>query len=91
MENWDQEKLEMVVKKKFEGGTQTEIVCKFFLEAVEGKKYGWFWECPNGSSCMYRYRAISSLSFPLFLVENTSKKQRLTRRPTDTPFLRDSS
>lgn len=31
-------------------------VCKFFLEAVEKKQYGWFWECPNGGkNCHYRH------------------------------------
>jgi len=31
-------------------------VCKYFIEAVESKKYGWFWECPNGgTSCKYRH------------------------------------
>lgn len=27
----------------------------FFLEAVEKSKYGWFWSCPNGTSCIYRH------------------------------------
>lgn len=31
-------------------------VCKHFLEAVEKKQYGWFWECPNGGKdCHYRH------------------------------------
>ncbi|KAG6437380.1 hypothetical protein SASPL_102295 [Salvia splendens] len=31
-------------------------VCKYFLEAVEKKQYGWFWVCPNGSKeCHYRH------------------------------------
>lgn len=49
MDKWDQEKLEQVVKSK-QGNpkTTTDIVCKFFLEAIENQKYGWFWECPNG-------------------------------------------
>ena len=33
-----------------------QIVCKFFLQAIEDKKFGWFWECPNGGeSCQYRH------------------------------------
>lgn len=58
METWDQSKLEQVVVKKHGPGikTTTEIVCKYFLEAIENKKYGWFWECPNGGdSCKYRH------------------------------------
>lgn len=31
-------------------------VCKYFLEAVEKKQYGWFWVCPNGDKdCHYRH------------------------------------
>lgn len=31
-------------------------VCKYFLEAVEKKQYGWFWICPNGGkNCHYRH------------------------------------
>lgn len=58
MDTWDQEKLEQVVVKKHGPGirTTTDIVCKYFIEAIENKKYGWFWECPNGGdSCKYRH------------------------------------
>ncbi|KAI8338245.1 hypothetical protein BC941DRAFT_470246 [Chlamydoabsidia padenii] len=57
METWDQEKLEAVVKNKA-GKSQppTDIVCKYFLEAIESSKYGWFWECPNGgTTCKYKH------------------------------------
>jgi hypothetical protein len=30
-------------------------VCKYFIEAVENKTYGWFWSCPNGETCIYRH------------------------------------
>lgn len=58
MDKWDQSKLEQVVVNKHGPGikTTTDIVCKYFLEAIENKKYGWFWECPNGGdSCKYRH------------------------------------
>ncbi|XP_017044731.1 zinc finger CCCH domain-containing protein 15 homolog [Drosophila ficusphila] len=58
MTNWDDAKLKEVVEKKSSGDKQrptTDIICKFFLEAVEKSKYGWFWECPNGSKCIYRH------------------------------------
>ncbi|CAG7866695.1 unnamed protein product [Brassica rapa] len=33
-----------------------ENVCKYFLDAVEKKQYGWFWACPNGGKeCHYRH------------------------------------
>ncbi|EPS72128.1 hypothetical protein M569_02629, partial [Genlisea aurea] len=59
MEDWDQEKLEKVVASKsseYNKNKPTDIVCKYFLEAVEKKQYGWFWECPNGGQdCQYRH------------------------------------
>jgi hypothetical protein len=60
MEDWDQEKLEEVVKRKAaefsaNQNNATAIVCKFFLDAVERKQYGWFWQCPNGKGCIYRH------------------------------------
>lgn len=59
MEDWDQETLEKVVeskKKEYNQNKPTEIVCKYFLEAVEKKQYGWFWACPNGGKdCHYRH------------------------------------
>ncbi|KAF8368502.1 hypothetical protein PRIPAC_86331 [Pristionchus pacificus] len=59
-EDWDEEKLADVAEKKHgendrKRPNQTEIVCKFFIEAVENAKYGWFWECPNGKTCIYRH------------------------------------
>ncbi|CAG8640615.1 16407_t:CDS:2, partial [Acaulospora colombiana] len=57
MEKWDQAKLEQVVTSKHGNPkTTTDIVCKYFLEAIENQKYGWFWECPNeGKKCKYRH------------------------------------
>ncbi|KAL3732126.1 hypothetical protein ACJRO7_028895 [Eucalyptus globulus] len=59
MEDWDQETLEKVVeskKKEYNQNKPTEIVCKYFLESVEKKQYGWFWSCPNGGKdCHYRH------------------------------------
>jgi len=57
METWDQSKLEGVVDQKqgqVNRNLKTKIVCKYFLDAIEDKKYGWFWECPNGGEkCQY--------------------------------------
>ncbi|KAH9322213.1 hypothetical protein KI387_016852, partial [Taxus chinensis] len=59
MEDWDQETLEKVVEsknKEYSQNKPTDIVCKYFLEAVEKKQYGWFWVCPNGGKdCHYRH------------------------------------
>ncbi|XP_045831173.1 zinc finger CCCH domain-containing protein 11 [Trifolium pratense] len=59
MEEWDQETLEKVVESKkneYNQNKPTDIVCKHFLDAVERKQYGWFWQCPNGGkNCHYRH------------------------------------
>ncbi|XP_025204184.1 zinc finger CCCH domain-containing protein 15 homolog [Melanaphis sacchari] len=73
MENWDEDKLKEVVNKKH-GETDkkhptTDIICMFFLEAVEKSKYGWFWSCPNGTSCIYRHALP-----PGFVLKKDKKK-----------------
>ncbi|KAI5306406.1 hypothetical protein KEM56_001037 [Ascosphaera pollenicola] len=57
MDNWDEEKLRSVVLSKHGNPrTTTDKVCKYFIEAVENQKYGWFWVCPNGGDkCMYKH------------------------------------
>lgn len=72
MNDWDQQTLEDVVNKKH-GSTntnKTDIICKFFLEAVEKGLYGWFWNCPNGNDkCMYRHALP-----PGFVLKKDQKK-----------------
>ncbi|MCJ1258083.1 hypothetical protein MMC24_005913 [Lignoscripta atroalba] len=57
MADWDEAKLRQVVMNKHGNPkTTTDKVCKFFIDAVENGKYGWFWTCPNGGDkCMYRH------------------------------------
>jgi len=60
MDEWDEEKLAEVIKKKHgaEQSNETDIVCKYFLDSVENNKYGWFWECPEkkaGRVCRYKH------------------------------------
>lgn len=56
MELWDEEKLrDVVLSKTGNPKTSTDIVCKYFIQAIEDQKYGWFWECPNGVDCKYRH------------------------------------
>ncbi|KAI1721584.1 DRG family regulatory protein, tma46 domain-containing protein [Ditylenchus destructor] len=59
-ENWDEQQLNDVAEKKHgekdrKRPNQTDIVCKYFIEAVENNKYGWFWDCPNGGTCIYKH------------------------------------
>lgn len=58
MEEWDQETLEKAIAQKHGSENKnrpTDIVCKYFLDAVEKRQYGWFWQCPNGKDCKYRH------------------------------------
>ncbi|CAJ0953712.1 unnamed protein product [Ranitomeya imitator] len=75
MENWDEKKLEEVVNQKHgeaeKKKPKTQIVCKFFLDAIEGNKYGWFWVCPGGGdTCMYRHALP-----PGFVLKKDKKKE----------------
>ncbi|KAI9668098.1 MAG: hypothetical protein M1821_000918 [Bathelium mastoideum] len=58
MADWDEEKLRSVVLSKHGNPkTTTDKACKFFIDAVENQKYGWFWTCPNeGDKCMYQHK-----------------------------------
>ena len=42
-------------EKKRGNKVQSNIICKFFLDAVMKKVYGWKWECPNGDDCQYKH------------------------------------
>jgi len=56
-EDWNELELQECINKKHskEATNATPIICKFFLDAVENSKYGWFWYCPNGDKCKYRH------------------------------------
>jgi hypothetical protein len=78
--DWDEEKLRTVVlSKKGNQKTTTDKVCKFFIEAVEEGKYGWFWTCPNGGDkCMYQHKLPPGFVVP---------PQNLTRLLTICSFV----
>lgn len=68
MDNWDEQKLrDVVLSKHGNPRTTTDKVCKYFIEAVENQKYGWFWTCPNGGDkCMYKHSLPPGYVIPLF-------------------------
>jgi hypothetical protein len=78
MDSWDEAKLrDVVVSKHGNPRTTTEKVCKYFIEAVENGKYGWFWVCPNGGDqCKYRHAlppgCVLSLSLSISVILLTS-------------------
>ncbi|KAK4473345.1 hypothetical protein MN116_002759 [Schistosoma mekongi] len=73
MDDWDISKLEEVISKKHDADNRglppSTIVCKYFIDAVENFKYGWFWECPNGKTCHYRHALP-----PGFILQRDKKK-----------------
>jgi hypothetical protein len=70
MVTWDEEKLAKVVLSKHGNPrTTTEKVCKYFIEAVENSKYGWFWTCPNGEKCMYRHALPPGFVISLYCID----------------------
>ncbi|KAL2416533.1 Translation machinery-associated protein 46 [Exophiala dermatitidis] len=79
MDDWDEEKLRKVVLSKHGNPrTTTDKVCKYFIQAVEEGKYGWFWTCPNGGDkCMYRH------SLPPGFVLKTKEQRRAEKALMD--------
>lgn len=75
MDNWDEEKLRKVVlSKQGNPRTTTDKICKYFLQAVEDGKYGWFWVCPNGGdNCIYKH------ALPPGFKLKTKEEKRLER------------
>lgn len=72
--DWDEDKLRSVVlSKKGNQRTTTDKVCKYFVQAIEDGKYGWFWICPNGGDkCMYKHAlppGYVAILKPAFLLE----------------------
>ncbi|KTW27529.1 uncharacterized protein T551_03028 [Pneumocystis jirovecii RU7] len=80
---WDDEKLQSVVLSKHGNPkTMTNIVCKFFLEAIEKGIYGWFWVCPNdGDNCKYKH------SLPPGFVFKSKQKEKEEEEITLEQFL----
>jgi len=90
MDDWDEEKLRQVVLSKHGNPkTTTDKVCKYFVQAIEDQKYGWFWTCPNGGDkCMYKH----SLP-PGFVIktreQRAAEKALMANSPLNTLTLED--
>ncbi|KFX90010.1 hypothetical protein V490_06704 [Pseudogymnoascus sp. VKM F-3557] len=87
--DWDEAKLQSVVlSKKGNQKTTTDKVCKFFIEAIEEGKYGWFWNCPNGEKCMYQHKLP-----PGFILktkeQRAAEKALMDKSPLKTLTLED--
>ncbi|KDN43949.1 hypothetical protein K437DRAFT_236836 [Tilletiaria anomala UBC 951] len=80
MDKWDEEKLNKVILSKHGNPkSTTDKVCKYFLQAVEDGKYGWFWECPNGGEkCMYKHRLP-----PGFVLKSQRKEQEALEKANE--------
>jgi hypothetical protein len=89
MEDWDQAQLEAAVAQKHGSeannnpNNRTTIICKFFLEAVEKRQYGWFWACPNGRDCKYRH------ALPPGYVLPSQMKELLAAEAASAPAIED--
>jgi hypothetical protein len=56
MDDMTQMELEDVIRRKLrKRDKQTDIVCNYFLDALESRVYGMRWKCPNGVLCQYRH------------------------------------
>lgn len=90
MSNWDEEKLRQVVTSKHGNPrTTTEKVCKYFIEAVENSKYGWFWQCPNGNEkCMYKHSLPPGFKLKT-KEQRAAEKALMDKSPLNTLTLED--
>jgi len=81
MDNWDDKKLAEVVAKKAVGttGNPTAGICKNFIKAIENRKFGWFWECPQGVQCKYRHALPPGYK----LTEKKQKEEKNVERPIE--------
>ncbi|EUC31864.1 hypothetical protein COCMIDRAFT_35923 [Bipolaris oryzae ATCC 44560] len=90
MDDWDETKLrEVVLSKHGNPKTTTDKVCKYFIQAIEDQKYGWFWTCPNGGDkCFYKH----SLP-PGFVIktkeQRAAEKALMANSPLNTLTLED--
>lgn len=88
--DWTEEQLmKVVLSKKGNQKTTTDKVCKFFIQAIEDGKYGWFWICPNGGDkCMYKHALP-----PGFVLktkeQRAAEKALLDKSPLKTLTLED--
>lgn len=90
MADWDEEKLEQVIKSKNGNArTTTDKVCKYFIEAVENSKYGWFWQCPNGNDkCMYKHSLPPGFKLKT-KEQRAAEKAMMDKSPLKTLTLED--
>ncbi|KAI9809936.1 MAG: hypothetical protein M1825_000369 [Sarcosagium campestre] len=90
MDDWDEEKLRKVVLSKHGNPkATTDKVCKFFIDAVENGKYGWFWQCPNGGDkCMYRHNLPPGFVLKT-AAQRAAEKALMDKSPLKTLTLED--
>jgi len=83
------EKLRQVVLSKHGNPkTTTDKVCKYFIDAVENGKYGWFWSCPNGGDkCMYKHSLPPGYFPRSYIPSNPPKPPKLTPDPPPHSFI----
>jgi hypothetical protein len=88
--DWDEEKLREVVRSKHGNPrTTTEKVCKYFIDAVENSKYGWFWTCPNGNDkCMYKHSLPPGFKLKT-REQRLAEKALMDKSPLNTLTLED--
>ena len=91
IDDWDQKKLEAVIQKKHgqevNSSNETQIICKHFLDAVEKKLYGWFWQCADGKDCKYKHKLPPGYVFAADI--RAAELEAMKNRKTDQDVLRE--
>jgi zinc finger CCCH domain-containing protein 15 len=50
-----EEKIDLYADKRGDAAPHGAGPCKHYLDALEAKRFGWFWNCPNGDECPYMH------------------------------------
>eukprot|EP01134_Creolimax_fragrantissima_P004473 CFRG4473T1 len=98
MEDWDMDALNEAIASKHGKETvnnATTIICKYFLDALEKSKYGWFWDCPGGADCKYKHALppgyvlkkdmVKDTTETTLTIEDIVEKERAALGPNKTP------
>jgi len=78
MDDMTQMELEDLIRRRMRAqDNQTDIVCNYFLDALENRMYGPRWRCQNGATCKYRHALPEGWKLKTKTVEETIVRESL--------------
>jgi len=78
MDDMTQIELEDLIRRRMRAqDNKTDIVCNYFLDALETRNYGPRWRCQNGQSCKYRHALPEGWKLKTKTAEETIVRESL--------------